>query len=80
MSIETETEKITLRVPKRYLAMIDYLVEMDDFSSRSEAIRTAMRDMLYARVDLVQEKIQRMQKAEQAIAQMDELRKEYLRR
>lgn len=78
--MEIENEKITLRVPKRYLAMIDYLVEMDDFSSRSEAIRTAMRDMLYARVDMVQEKLQRMQKAEQAIARMNELRKEYLRR
>ncbi len=45
-------EKITLRLPKRFLRALDFLVEMDDFPSRSEAVRAAIRDLVYARVEL----------------------------
>lgn len=76
----TDDEKITIRVPKRFLKAIDFLVEMDDFSSRSEAVRNAIRDFIYDRVDVVTDKIKKMQSAEAAMAEAEEMRKHYLRK
>ena len=73
-----ETEKITLRLPSRFLKALDFLVEVDDFPSRSEAVRAAIRDFVYARVELVSEKLKRMQEAQKAMAEAEELRKEFL--
>ena len=74
------SEKITLRLPEKYLRMIDFLVELDDFSSRSEAVRTAVRDMIYARVNLVSDRIKQIQAAEAAIAEKETLRKQFLQK
>ncbi len=45
---DADTEKITLRLPARYLKALDFLVQVDDFPSRSEAVRFArlLRDAL----------------------------------
>lgn len=72
--------KVTIRVPKRFLDAIDFLVEMDDFPSRSEAIRTAIRNLVYERVDFVTEKLEKMHDAEKSIAQLEEVRKQYLKK
>ena len=74
------TEKITIRVPKKFIDMLDFLVQVNDFPSRSEAIRSAIRDMVYERVDLVIEKMQRMQEAEKALAEMQNLREQYFQK
>ena len=74
----SEDEKVTIRVPKRFLRAVDFLVEMDDFPSRSEAIRAALRDFVYQRVELVSEKVKKMQSAETAVAEAEALRKEFL--
>lgn len=76
----TEDEKVTVRIPKRFLKSIDFLVDLDDFPSRSEAVRAAVRDMIYARVALVTDRIKQMQAAEAAIAEKDELRKQFLQK
>jgi len=76
----SDNEKITIRLPKNFLDRIDFLVEMDDFPSRSEAVRTAVRDMLYYRVDLVAEKIERMAEQERKMAKAQAIREEYLKR
>jgi Arc/MetJ-type ribon-helix-helix transcriptional regulator len=75
-----EDEKITIRVPKRFLENIDFLVELDDFPSRSEAVRAAIRDMIYARVTLVTDRIKQMQAAEAAMAEKEKLRKQFLQK
>lgn len=75
-----EDEKITVRVPRRFLEAIDFLVELDDFPSRSEAVRTAVRDMIYARVELVTDRIRKMQAAETAMAEKETLRKQFLQK
>ena len=72
------TEKITLRLPARFLKALDFLVEVDDLPSRSEAVRAAIRDFVYARVELVSEKLKRMQEAEKAMAEAERLRKQFL--
>ncbi len=73
-----ETGKITLRLPGRFLKALDFLVEVDDFPSRSEAVRAAIRDFVYARVELVSEKLKRMQEAEKAMTEAEDLRKQFL--
>ncbi len=75
-----DTEKITVRLPKKFIRALDFLVEVDDMPSRSQAIRTAIRDFVYARVELVTEKMKKMQEAEKAIASAEELKKDYLRK
>nr|AGF92959.1 transcriptional regulator, CopG family [uncultured organism] len=76
----SETEKVTVRLPRSFIEKVDFLVEMDDFSSRSEAIRTAVRDMLYYRVDLVAEKVEKMAEQEQKMARAKAVRDEYLKK
>lgn len=39
-------ERVTLRVPKQQVKMLDALVELGDFPSVSEAIRAGVRDMV----------------------------------
>ncbi|MFQ6107038.1 MAG: ribbon-helix-helix domain-containing protein [Thermoplasmata archaeon] len=78
--MKRETEKITIRVPKRFIEALEFLVEADDFPSKSEAIRVAIRDLVYKRVELVPQKLKRIQEAEMSINEMRELRKEYLKR
>lgn len=79
-TVGSDYGKVTIRVPKRFLDAIDYLVEMDDFPTRSEAIRAAVRNLVYDRVDLVAEKLKKMQDAERSIAQLEEMRKQYLKK
>ena len=78
--MNTDNEKVTIRIPKRYLRAIDFLVRADDFPSRSEAIRAAIRDMVYARIDMVPEKLKKMQEAEQAVANAETLERELMKR
>ncbi len=78
--MKDDTEKITLRLPTRYLKALDFLVEVDDFPSRSEAVRAAIRDLVYARVELVTEKLKRIQEAEKSLASMESFKKEFLQK
>ncbi len=78
--MKSETEKITIRVPTKFVSALDFLVEVDDFPSRSEAIRAAIRDLVYSRVELVMDKIKKMQEAEQSITAMKEFETAYLKK
>ncbi|OPY33206.1 MAG: putative nickel-responsive regulator [Methanomassiliicoccales archaeon PtaU1.Bin124] len=77
---DTDLEKVTLRLPARYIRALDFLVKADDFPSRSEAIRAAVRDFIYARVDLVADKMKKMDEAEKTLAQIEELEERYLKK
>lgn len=77
---DSELEKVTLRLPARYIRALDFLVKADDFPSRSEAIRAAVRDFIYARVDLVADKMKKMDEAEKTLAQIEELEQRYLKK
>ena len=74
------TEKITLRLPARYLKALDFLVQVDDFPSRSEAVRAAIRDFVYGRVELVTEKLKKMQDAERTLAEAEAFKREYMQK
>ena len=73
-----ELEKVTLRLPARYIRALDFLVKVDDFPSRSEAVRAAVRDFVYDRVDLVMDKVKKMEEAERTLAEMETFEEQYL--
>jgi Arc/MetJ-type ribon-helix-helix transcriptional regulator len=77
---QTELEKVTLRLPERYVRALDFLVKCDDFPSRSEAIRAAIRDFIYNRVDIVMDKVKKMEEAEKTLAEMEAFEQQYLRK
>ena len=76
--MRSASEKITIRLPIHYLRELDFLVAVDDFPSRSEAIRTAVRDLLYSRVDMVIEKVKRLREVEKRMGEIEAIEKEYL--
>ncbi len=78
--MEADTEKITIRIPRRHLRALDFLVEIDDFPSRSEAIRAAIRDTIYARLELVVDKLNRLEHAEQTLAAVKTYEEKYLKK
>ena len=77
---EPELEKVTIRLPERYVRALDFLVKVDDFPSRSEAIRAAIRDFIYERVDVVMDKVKKMEEAERTLEAMEQFETEYLRK
>lgn len=78
--MEPETEKITIRIPDRHLRALDFLVEIDDFPSRSEAIRAAIRDLIYGRMELVMDRMKKLEHAEQVLAEMKQFEDQYLKK
>ncbi|MGD9962402.1 MAG: ribbon-helix-helix domain-containing protein [Thermoplasmata archaeon] len=78
--MQPDNEKITIRIPDRHLRAIDFLVEIDDFPSRSEAIRVAIRDLIYARTELVMDRMKKIEHAEQVLAEMKQFEQQYLKK
>jgi Arc/MetJ-type ribon-helix-helix transcriptional regulator len=78
--MDKELEKVTIRLPARYIRALDFLVQVDDFPSRSEAIRAAVRDMVYDRINLVMDKIEKMEEAEKALASLEIFEEKYLQK
>lgn len=77
--MKLEPVKITIRLPMEFIDQIDLLVDMDDFPSRSEAIRTAVRDMLYQRTTLVLEKMEKKAELQRKMEQINKFKNEYLK-
>lgn len=78
--MEESPEKLTIRLPSRFVKALDFLVAVDDFPSRAEAIRAAVRDLVYGRIEMVPEKIRRIREAEVTLEEAEALRREMLRR
>ncbi len=76
--VEPELEKVTIRLPERYVRALDFLVTVDDFPSRSEAIRAAIRDFIYQRVEVVMDKVKKMEEAEKTLAAMEAFQNKYM--
>ena len=74
----TRTEKITIRLPKSHVDGLDALVAVDDFPSRSEAIREAVRDLVYKRAGFVAKKVTKMGELNRNVARLRTVQSEYL--
>ncbi|MCG7850478.1 MAG: ribbon-helix-helix domain-containing protein [ANME-2 cluster archaeon] len=55
-------QRVTLRLPEQQLKMIDVMVDQGEFPSASEAIRTAIRDLIDQRSDKLLRNIQLMER------------------
>jgi Arc/MetJ-type ribon-helix-helix transcriptional regulator len=77
--VKLEPVKITIRVPAEFIDQIDFLVDLEDFPNRTEAIRTAIRDMLYQRIPLVMEKEEKKVELRKKMGQVREFRNEYMK-
>jgi len=73
-------EKVTVRLPSRYLEIIDLLVKLDYYPSRSEAIRSAVRDLIYEKADMVIDKMKKMQEFQQKILTLESFEHAYLKK
>lgn len=80
VEVGADMDKVTIRLPAKYLKRLDFLVAVDDFPSRSEAIRTAVRDLLYNRLEYVIEKQKQALKADLLDAEMEAIQKQYVTR
>ncbi len=77
---DPDLEKVTIRLPERYIHALDFLVQVDDFPSRSEAIRAAIRDMIYQRVDLAMDRVKKLEEAEKTLSAMEVFQDKYLQK
>lgn len=75
-----DSEKITIRVPKRDLRNIDLIMRLDGYSSRSEVIRAAIREFTDNRIDFLLEKMEKLERTEEKRAKLFEFENKYLRK
>ena len=54
-------QRVTIRLPEQQLKMIDLMVDLGEFPSASEAIRTAIRDLIDQRNDKLLRNLQLME-------------------
>lgn len=75
------SERVTVRLPKRDVEILDALVQLGEFGNRSEAVRQAVRDLIYERADRLEElqkkleKLQKLQTMADAAEQVEEVMK-----
>ena len=75
-----DSEKVTIRIPKRDLRYIDLIMNLDGYSTRSEVIRAAIREFTDNRVDFLLEKMEKLEKTEEKKARLLGFEEKYLRR
>lgn len=72
-------ERVTVRLPKQQVDIIDMLVKVGEFTSRSDAMRTAVREMIKVRLDKATEYAEQIKKFE-ALASSIRLAEKYARK
>ncbi|VVB85970.1 Putative nickel-responsive regulator [uncultured archaeon] len=68
---DTKMQRVTLRLPEQQLKMIDMLVEYGEFPSASEAIRTAIRDLIDQRSEKLVGRMKLFEKAQEQTKNID---------
>lgn len=58
-------QRVTLRLPEQQIKMIDWLVEIGEFTSASDAIRTAIRDLIDQRSEKLVGRMKLFEKAQE---------------
>jgi antitoxin ParD1/3/4 len=69
--IKMEMQRVTLRLPQPQLKMIDMLVKYGEFPSASEAIRTAIRDLIDQRSEKLAGRIELLGKVQEQAKHAD---------
>jgi len=68
---DTKMQRVTLRLPEQQIKMIDMLVEYGEFPSASEAIRTAIRDLIDQRSEKLAGRIELLGKVQEQAKHAD---------
>jgi Arc/MetJ-type ribon-helix-helix transcriptional regulator len=71
-------ERLTVRLPEQHLEMMDLLIRLGEFSSRSEIIRLAVRDFILERSEKVTEyikKMERMRDIQDSLQKLEEFKR-----
>jgi len=68
---DTNMQRVTLRLPEQQIKMIDMLVEYGEFPSASEAIRTAIRDLIDQRSEKLAGRIELLGKVQEQAKHAD---------
>ncbi len=68
---DAKMQRVTLRLPEQQLKMIDMLVEYGEFPSASEAIRTAIRDLIDQRSEKLVGRMKLFEKAQEQAKKAD---------
>ncbi len=63
-------ERVTIRLPKQQIEQIDMLVKVGEFSSRSDVLRTAVKELLYAKIEKVMEHAEKLKKFQELASTM----------
>jgi Arc/MetJ-type ribon-helix-helix transcriptional regulator len=71
LRMSTNMKMITLFVPGKYLEAIEGLISSDHFPNRSEAIRTAIRDLIIKEY-VLKEKLEFSKEIKNKIKNLDE--------
>lgn len=77
---EPKTEKIAVRLPKKHLEFMDYLIANHEYNSRSEVIRHAVKEFLDKHVPALTEKLKKMQEARQSMVEAKNIENEFLQK
>ncbi|MCE8422859.1 MAG: hypothetical protein J5U17_03470 [Candidatus Methanoperedens sp.] len=64
-------QRVTLRLPEQQLKMIDMFVEFGEFPSASEAIRTAIRDLIDRRSEKMVERMKLLKKTQEQASKVE---------
>lgn len=75
-----ETEKITIRLPRKYMRWMEFLVEMDDSPSKTAIIHVALRNYLYDRMTYAMDKAREIEEAETKMVETVAFKEKYLRK
>lgn len=75
-----DEEKITLRLPRSFVRGLDYLVQLHDFPSRSEAIRVAVKELIEERVEGAEKRHHKLQSLESKMVGLEELQREFVKK
>jgi len=74
------SEKITIRLPEKYMKWMDFLVEIGDSPTKSAIIHEALRNYLYDRLTYVMEKTREIEEAESKLSETMAFNEKYLQK
>jgi len=57
---KSSMERITIRLPRQQVEMLQLMVDVGDYPSVSEAIRAAIRELIDKRADRVMERLKEL--------------------
>jgi Arc/MetJ-type ribon-helix-helix transcriptional regulator len=68
-----ETQRMTIRLPKRHINSIDMLIRAGEYATRSEVIRHAINDFIKRKADSIIEEADRIKKVQELNLELESI-------